>query len=381
MKVTREQANILRLPQGTETFQLGEALRHRRRLRRLEDLYESWGYLPAETPVFDFYDVYAPLMQSRAVGDVYRLIDREGELLMLRSDATLFLAKQLGLILQDEDLPVRVYYADTILRHQDPEDISRNEFIQTGVELIGRPDAEADAEILLLLRESLQEVGASHAVVHLGSRKIVNELSRELEGPEREALRGAADMRDLRRIQEILAGALPETARVAAAELLSFIGRPGELRDRLPRLQEQLDPAVITALQELLTLVDGLSGLLPATQLRIDLSEVGGQPYYTGVVFRAYIPGVDSEIASGGRYDELLGHFGFPAPSVGFSLLPGKVDASGAAPGSAPGAGDAVEAGDDETRLPKAGAARGASIRDRYEDARARRAAGEIVQL
>ncbi|NBC28948.1 MAG: ATP phosphoribosyltransferase regulatory subunit, partial [Spirochaetes bacterium] len=141
--MTAQRKNILRLPQGTESFHLGEALRHRERLRRLEDLYGSWGYLPVETPVFDFYDVYAPLMRSKAVGDVYRLIDREGELLLLRSDATLFLAKQLGLILQDEDLPVRVYYADTILRHQDPDDISKNEFVQTGVELIGVPDRSA----------------------------------------------------------------------------------------------------------------------------------------------------------------------------------------------------------------------------------------------
>ena len=376
--MTAQRRNILRLPQGTESFHLSEALRHRRRLRRLEDLYSSWGYLPVETPVFDFYDVYAPLMQAKAVGEVYRLIDREGELLMLRSDATLFLAKQLGLILQDEDLPVRVYYADTILRHQDPEDISKNEFIQTGVELIGEAGAEAEAEVLLLLWETLADTGATDAVIHLGSRRVINAVTAGMTEGAAAQLRSAVTLRNLDGIRTAVGGTGLDgtgpgegTSRAAGkelVELLSFIGTGTELAELRTRLVGAASAEILSGLDHLARLADELSQIIPAERLRIDLSEVGGQPYYTGIVFRAYIPGTDSEIASGGRYDELLGRYGFNAPSVGFSLLPGKVES-------------ARSRTPRPEELPVPAQAQGATVKERYEDARRRRAAGERVQL
>jgi ATP phosphoribosyltransferase regulatory subunit len=116
--------------------------------------------------------------------------------------------------------------------------------------------------------------------------------------------------------------------------------------------------------------------VIPAERLRVDLSEVGVQPYYTGVVFRAYIPGTDAEIASGGRYDELLGTFGFDAPSVGFSLIPGKVDSARTTTGTSDGR---AKAGLKD--LPGAAKAEGNTLRERYENARQRRRTGERVQL
>ncbi len=375
--MTAQGKNILRLPQGTESFHLGEALRHRERLRRLEDLYSSWGYLPVETPVFDFYDVYAPLMRSKAVGDVYRLIDREGELLLLRSDATLFLAKQLGLILQDEDLPVRVYYADTILRHQDPDDISKNEFVQTGVELIGVPDRSAEAEILLLLSETLAEAGATDAVIHIGSRRLINAIGDAMSLDEREILRNAVQLRDAVAISEALAGHYGDrNLRMALEMLLAFLGNVDELRRLRRELPSPLTSEVDAELTRLEELATELGTVIPAEQLRVDFSEVGVQPYYTGVVFRAYIPGTDAEIASGGRYDELLGTFGFHAPSVGFSLIPGKVDSARTTRGAA-----GRRAPERAQELPVASRAEGSTLRERYENARRRRHAGERVQL
>jgi ATP phosphoribosyltransferase regulatory subunit len=316
-------------------------------------------------------------MRSKAVGDVYRLIDREGELLLLRSDATLFLAKQLGLILQEEDLPVRVFYADTILRHQDPDDISKNEFVQTGVELIGVPDSSAEVEVLLLLWETLTEAGATDAVIHIGSRRLINEIGAGMEADELESLRRAVQLRDASAITPALSAHYQDhELRRALGRLFAFLGNVDELRklrgDLAPLLPRETD-AELTRLEELAT---ELSTVIPAERLRVDLSEVGVQPYYTGVVFRAYIPGTDAEIASGGRYDELLGTFGFDAPSVGFSLIPGKVDSARTTTGTS---GGRAKAGLKD--LPGAAKAEGNTLRERYENARQRRRTGERVQL
>jgi ATP phosphoribosyltransferase regulatory subunit len=153
----------LRTPQGTESFFLEEAYRHRQLLRMTEDHFASWGYLPVLTPVFDYFETYRPLLNRSQEERSYRFPDREGELLMLRSDITLFLAKQMGLSLKDAPLPRRVYYADSILRHQEEEDISSDEFFQSGAELIGLSGRDGDLEILMLLHDLL----FGHAAAHL----------------------------------------------------------------------------------------------------------------------------------------------------------------------------------------------------------------------
>ena len=118
--MTQKNRTLLQNPKGAEAFFLEEAYRHRRIIGTVDRLYTSWGYLPVETPVFDFYDIYSKLLSTgNQLETVYRLIDRNGDLLMLRSDVTLFLAKQMGRVLQESDLPVRVSYSDTILRYQD----------------------------------------------------------------------------------------------------------------------------------------------------------------------------------------------------------------------------------------------------------------------
>jgi ATP phosphoribosyltransferase regulatory subunit len=114
--MTEKKNGLLQIPQGVEGLYLEEAFRHRKITKHIENVFTLWGYLPVETPVFDFFDTYSHLLDKNRAEQTYRLIDREGELLMLRSDITLFLAKQMSLALDEKDLPVRVFYADTILR-------------------------------------------------------------------------------------------------------------------------------------------------------------------------------------------------------------------------------------------------------------------------
>ncbi len=324
--MTAKRRTLLQIPQGTEGFYLEEAFRHRRIVALLDGLYESWGYLPVHTPIFDFFDNYKPLLGDRALESVYRLIDRDGDLLMLRSDITLFLARQMGLALRAEHLPVRVYYSDIILRHQDREDISRNEFFQSGVELIGRQGEAADLEILLLLERTLALVDL-RAVIHLGSHALFAACSAGLSEADRQALGAAIGGRDAERV----AGLLQSRDGVSAdylTRLFLFIGDGAELRTLYLEGKRSgfLPEAALRELQHLHSLLEELSALATRPAFRVDLSEIGGQPYYTGIVFQAYLENQDSAIASGGRYDRLLEFFGFPAPSVGFSLLLRKVE-------------------------------------------------------
>jgi ATP phosphoribosyltransferase regulatory subunit len=322
--VTKMNKRYLQVPQGTEGVHLEEAYRHRQVTHRLFRLFSLWGYWPVETPVFDFYDIYRPLLGAEEK-DVYRLIDRDGDLLMLRSDITLFLAKQMGLWLRDEDLPTRVCYSDTILRHQHAEDISKNEFFQTGAELIGKAGEHADLEILLLLRRIFEELELSPAL-HLGSHRFLTNALEEC--TEREAADAVAAIRgrDREALDEILQRRFPAARAKLLSELFSFIGEREEFEPLLTARSGELRRHEAEELIYLNRLARLLEEAGYGEQLRIDLSEVGAQPYYTGIVFQCYLSGLDSAVASGGRYDKLLSAFGRECPSVGFSLLQRKIE-------------------------------------------------------
>jgi ATP phosphoribosyltransferase regulatory subunit len=308
---------------GTETIYIEDAYRHRMANEELGKLFTSWGYLPVETPVFDFYDIYQEFIPVEK--DIYRLIDREGDLLMLRSDITLFLAKQMGLSLKESDLPARVCYSGTILRHQNREDISKNEFFQTGVELIGKADSEADMEILMLLHTVFSALEISPKV-HIGSRKLLNPVIDIFSKIDQKKILEMISLRDFDDLKLKLEEKIKTDRVIFLLSLFQFTGTPAELNSFISSSGSQLLDEDKTALDELILILDTLEKLETKNRFIVDLSEVGNQPYYTGIVFQGYLEGVDSAIVSGGRYDNLLGKFGFETPSVGFSLLLRKIE-------------------------------------------------------
>lgn len=317
---------FLQIPQGTEGIYLEEAYRHRRIVRSIEEVFTGWGYLPAQVPIFDFFDTYRDIIGERNVDSIYRLIDREGDLLMLRADITLFLAKQVGLALKAEDLPLRICYADSVLRHQDSEDISRNEFFQVGAELIGKSGIRGDVEVLALLIEVLSLLQLPDVYIHLGTRKLFSLITAEMESARSGDLHQSVVERDPQGVAEVLSGsALPAKA---LADLFMFIGSSEEFAELRRGLQvaEGLSEILDPELDYLVQLSSIMHTAYPEAALRLDLSEIGGQDYYTGMVFQAYAEGADRAVASGGRYDELLGHFGMACGSVGFSMFLRKIE-------------------------------------------------------
>ena len=345
-------AQLYKLPQGTERLVLDEAFRRQVLTHRVQNLFTSWGYQPVQTPVFDFYDLYAPFLGAKA-DSVYRLVDREGDLLVLRSDITLFLVRSMGVALTEGHAPLRVCYADTVLRHQDLEDISANEFYQIGAEFIGSQGPEGDLELLLLLDDILNLLGLHDARIHLGSRALFDVAFGSLEPAAQRSLLEAVT---LRRWSEV--GPL--------SPLFAYQGDASGLQAlaaSLPGLSLEVKRE-LTALAER---AQTLAALGLGDRFRVDLSEVGRHDYYTGLVFQVYQPGLGEALATGGRYDRLFSRFGLDSPSAGFSLHLGKVEhlvdlGPLATPSAAP-------------------QAPGSTLAERIKNARALRAEGRNVTL
>lgn len=373
---------ILRIPVGTEGVH--EARRHSRILRIIEDIFRSWGYLPVLTPVFDYYENYRPLLDRAREERICRFPDREGDLLMLRSDITLFLAKQMGPALRNSVLPRRVYYADSIIRYENDETISRGEFFQVGAELIGMPGREGDLEVLMLLREVLGALKLPEWRLHIGSRAVLNAVLDAGDAPGgRAQVRARAraaesagallEIRDREGLMRLM-GDLGLGNAEGRCDLLLFMGSCDEFRECREGLIRGCggDAArrIGRAVEDLTGLTAEMAEFASPDDIRIDLSEHGGQPYHTGFTMQAYVKGAGSAAASGGRYDELLGAFapGRGMPAAGFSLLMRKIEPLSRAVDESPGDADAVRA-------------EGRNFAERYRDARRKRGKGIPVVL
>jgi len=292
----------------------------------LNKLYDSWAYLPVHTPMLDYAQPYQELLSAHDQERVFHLVGRDGHILMLRWDITLFLVKQYHRLTEGVELPLRLSYADSIIRHQDELDISRNEFFQTGVELIGAPGPEGDLEVILLLAESLEKLGLN-AVIHIGSRAVFNAAFHRLGAGTQDELSCAIRLRETETMHSSISS-YPDLDCDFLVRCFSTIANADDtalVEGLISRAQGQL-AAELTQLHQL---VSQLRSLAPSTEFRLDLSESGTQRYHSGVVFQAYAEDFDSAIAMGGRYDHLLSRMACPHGAVGFSIMLSKISAAG----------------------------------------------------
>ncbi len=322
----------LQLPEGVERAYLEHSRRHRRLLAKIHRVYDLAGYLPIDTPILDYLDSYSHLLTPEDVRKAYTLAGRDGDLLLLRPDITLFLAKQLAGTVRPTDLPARVCYSDFIVRPVDAEEISTKEFFQTGVELVGKPGIDGDLEALSLLIEVLNAVGLQDYAVHIGSRALFDAL---VPPDQRAELSEAVhDRRFVYSGVSVGAGGSASAAAdggasgEAAPALFSILTQAADgeaLVEELGRA-DAVPGAALEEARRVAATARRVASVFPGADVRLDLSEIGAQSYYTGIVFRVFAPGIGSAVASGGRYDDLLSSFGFPAESVGFSVMLRRIE-------------------------------------------------------
>ncbi len=318
---------LLKTPQGAESIFLDEAYKHEKINEVINNIYTLWGYLPIKTPVFDYYETYDKLLSDESKKNCFRLMDRDGELLLLRNDITLFLAKQLGRITKKDDKALRVHYADSILRHQSEIDISNNEFFQTGAELVGASGINGDLEAVTLLQSIISELSLKNTRIHIGSRAILDGILFKYKNINSSKLISLINSRDIFAMETYLITFMDVSTAKEVITLFMFIGTFSEYSEFLSKNTSLLEKLNISEQCLYLKKIGkNLEDLDLIDNYRFDLSEVANRSYYTGIVFQAYTQDIDSAIASGGRYDELISSFGESIPSVGFSLLLRKIE-------------------------------------------------------
>jgi ATP phosphoribosyltransferase regulatory subunit len=358
---------LAQVPRGVQCFVGDEARRRRSIERRIVEVFEGWDYEEIIPPLYDYAEVFSdPDLRPRTLS----FVGREGDVLALRSDFTSLLAKIAAGRLSQRSAPMRLYYSGEVLRDEAPGAGRQSELHQMGLEHLGGDRCAADAEVVAIAAECMDGLDLADWVIAIGHIGVFTRLveSMEVDPESQEALRERVDAKDPAGVRELL------DARGVSADLARAIGalmqQAGQRMQVLPALEQALAvcPPAQVALGELRELVSALEAAGLGERLLIDLAEVRGLGYYTGVVFRAYAPGLGYDIGRGGRYDSLLGRFGREMPAVGFMFgldhLASLLDESDAAPAEA----EAVRAHELGTALREARERRTQGTRVRMDD-------------
>ena len=267
------------IPKGYSDYIPAESKLNSQVLSVLSTCYESNGFSLITTPTVEFFSslevAMAPTLRQQSV----KFLDTHGQLVTLRPDHTVPIARIVATRMKAEPLPLKLYYQSPIFRQNNQNNGHDIETFQSGLEYIG--DATMNAEISLLTTciEALSQSGLNHFHIDIGHTDFIHDLA-----DHQQAALLNGDYLSL--------GYIPDRGNI------DIVGEHAQLQ----ALHQQLTQL---KLNDYVTYNKGL---------------VKGLHYYTGILFEIYTQDTKQVIASGGRYDTLLNQFGYNQPAVGLAF-------------------------------------------------------------
>jgi ATP phosphoribosyltransferase regulatory subunit len=312
----------IRLPAGVRDFLPRAAARRRAIAETLLGEFERWGYDRIITPMFECADVLELGLGADAREAAIRFVEPgTAEVVALRPDITAQVARVAATRMGDVDGPIRLCYEGAVTRLARGGARTQREVLQAGVELIDAPSPEGDAEAIAVAAHALAGTGVPEARLDVGHVALVQHCLSSVDDPllcaELEALLTRKDRPGVRRA----AAGLPAGLRAQLEALPTLYGEPDDVlaRARALRWPRAVNKALDLVEQVLAMSAEVVEHELHST-VTIDLGEVHGFDYYTGLRFAGYAAGVGHAILRGGRYDELVGRYGRQARATGFAV-------------------------------------------------------------
>ena len=288
--------------------------------RAILDLYQSYGYELVAPPILEFLDSLLTGTGSDLNLQTFKLVDQlSGRTLGLRADMTPQVARIDAHLLNRAGV-TRLCYAGSVAHARTPVGSSAREELQLGAEIYGCATWEADLEAITLLLKTLSVAGLEKVYLDLSHAGILAGIldGQNLDKATVETLYSFLQSKDRPRLSQ-WATCLP--AKVSEA-LMALTELNGPCSEVLAKAKKMLPKhvAIDQALADLERLVLASAHLSTNLELSIDLADLRGYQYHSGVMFAAYVDQLPQPIARGGRYDHVGQAFGRPRPATGFSL-------------------------------------------------------------
>jgi len=288
--------------------------------KTIEDTFQKWCYEKITLPVFEYFDVHKRAFGEDIENRVFKLIDRtSGEILALRADFTSQIARYIA-SLKKKIFPKRYYYTGKVFRYYPPKQNNLWENMQIGIELIGVPKLEAEAETILVAIQSLKNLGLTNYQIDINNVKLYPVLKKilNLDDNEYKEFTSYIKNREIFNLKEFLENKkAPEDIK----EFILLISRKLLTIDDISNLKSSLQyENLISVLEELEKIYQVLDEYELTDNILFDLSDIRAFSYYTGIVFEIFLKDFRKVIGKGGRYDKLLEQYGENIPATGFAF-------------------------------------------------------------
>lgn len=320
MKVIRKNRPLL--PKGVATLLPDAAARLRRIESTVLSLFHQWGYQHVITPIFEYLDVLSLSVGEDLLDRAFKFVDRSsGRVMVLRPDVTPQIARMASsILLRQTPLPLRLCYSANVFRHEEEHAGREREIFQMGIECIGIPGVEGDAEMVTIAIEALQRLGVKDFKIAIGHMGFFRGLLEELDGDTvfaKKVLNIVARKEQAELDRLLFRVKISQQYRKALVSLPDLFGGEEILSEALSFSRR---PSCRAAIRQMKGIFKILKETGYDSLLLVDLGEVRRFDYYTGMVFEMFVEGMGYELGGGGRYDRLLEQFGHSLPSTGFAL-------------------------------------------------------------
>ena len=307
--------NRLSLPQGVKDFTPEKAEEIRRVEDTLMEEFARWGYRRVVTPLFEFLEAITVGLGEELQQKIMKFVDPStGDVVALRPDITPQVGRIVATQLREHKEPLRLCYNGRVVRFEERGSGKEREIFQVGCELVGSSSPESDAEIIALAVKSLIKTGAKNLVLDIGHTGLLRYLLAKT-GSYRMEIEEALKKKDHEQLENAVSkSSAPKEVKNVILSLTELFGG-----------REILDKAKKTGLikkyvAQLENVLSVLEEFRLNCEINIDLGELRGFNYYTGVTFEVITPSLPTPILRGGRYDNLIGKYGFDTPATGFAI-------------------------------------------------------------
>lgn len=293
--------------------------KYERTIKTIQKRFKTYGYERIKTSTFEQYDLYSKVTSSINQKEMLKLIDRSGDVLVLRPDVTIPITKELADNFTKLPNELRYYYVQDVFRQSafDDEDI---ESTQAGVEYFCESSASADAEVIALACHTLKDLGFNDVKIEVGHAGFFKELIQiiNLGNRDIDRLKTLIQAKNIVEIEGFLRGiGIEEEVREAIVKIPFLYGDPIQVSERArevvqtTKMDDTLD--YLIEVYEILKLY-GLED-----NIVMDLGLINHMGYYSDIIFQGFVEKFGKPVLMGGRYNELGNEFGAELPAIGFA--------------------------------------------------------------
>lgn len=308
------------VPSGMRDLVLEDAKKKRKLQEVIEKRLDTWGYDEVMTPSIEFYRTYSVGFDDIQEEEMYKFFDDNGRILSLKADMTIPIARMVATKFKGSKDTLRFRYCANVFKVHETLSGNKNEITDCGVELIGLEAKDGDLEILVTALDALKVIPSVKVTLEIGNVQFFKQacITAGLSGEETDTLGYLIDQKSLIELNTYLSTlTIQNTYKEFFSKMVWWNGDNTILDEAK---QYAFNDTLLNIIEDLKALHDALEQLGYKDMVTYDLGKIGNLNYYTGLIFDAFVEGIGFRVMSGGRYDHLIGKYGFDVPAVGFSI-------------------------------------------------------------